>query len=72
MIRDLRAKRLEFRSPKRVGSAGRDGVEEHVKWSLAPILRARRKDEEYVTTMEKRQTKLVTDPAIGTHRRRNR
>ena len=46
--------------PRRIRSAGDCGIEQHVN-RYCSDLRARRKDEDYVTTVEKRLTKLVKE-----------
>jgi len=60
ILRELEREAVGISVPTRVRLAGQCGVEKHVKAYCAD-LRARRKDEDYVTTVEKRLTKLVTE-----------
>ena len=60
MVRELEREAVGICTPRRVRLAGQCGIEQHVK-AYCSDLRARRKDEDYVTTVEKRLTKLVTE-----------
>src|SRR5438477_790857 len=60
ILRELDREAVGICTPRRVRLAGQCGIEQHVK-AYCSDLRARRKDEDYVTTVEKRLTKLVNE-----------
>lgn len=60
ILRELEREAVGISVPKRVRFAEQCGIEQHIK-AYCSDLRARRKDEEYVTTVEKRLTKLVNE-----------
>lgn len=60
ILRELEREAVGISAPRRVRLAGQWGIEQHVK-AYCSDLRARRKDEDYVTTVEKRLTKLVNE-----------
>ena len=60
ILRELEREAIGISVPGRVRLAGQSGIEQHVK-AYCSDLRARRKDEDYVTTVEKRLTKLVNE-----------
>lgn len=60
ILRELEREAVGISVPKRVRLAGQCGIEQHVK-AYCSDLKARRKDEDYVTTIEKRLTKLVNE-----------
>jgi integrase len=57
IVRELEREAVGICTPRRVRLAGQCGIEQHVK-AYCSDLRARRKDEDYVTTVEKRLIKL--------------
>lgn len=58
LVQDLEREAVGITPPKRVRIANECNMGQHVK-AYCSDLRARRKDDEYVTTVEKRLTKLV-------------
>jgi integrase len=60
ILRELEREAIGICVPRSVRLACQCGVEEHVK-AYCSDLRARRKDEDYVTTVEKRLTKLINE-----------
>ena len=62
LVQDLEREAAGIIPPKRVRVANECNMDQHVK-AYCLDLRARRKDDEYVTMVEKRLTKLVEDCA---------
>jgi integrase/recombinase XerD len=60
ILRELEREAVGISAPRRVRLAGQCGIEQHVR-AYCSDLRARRKDEDYVTTVEKRLPKLIND-----------
>ena len=60
ILRELEREAVGISVPRRVRLAGQCGIEQHVKVYCSD-LRARRKDDDYVTTVEKRLNKLVNE-----------
>jgi len=60
ILRELEREAVGICTPRRVRLAGQCGIEQHVK-AYCSDLRARRKDEDYIPTVEKRLTKLVNE-----------
>ena len=60
IVRELEREAVGICTPRRFRLAGQCGIEQHVK-AYCSDLRARRKAEEYVTTVQKRLTKLVNE-----------
>lgn len=60
IVRELEREGIGISAPRRVRLAVQCGIEQHVK-AYCSDLRARRKDEDYVTTVERRLTKLVNE-----------
>jgi integrase len=60
LVQDLEREAVGITPPKRACIANECNMGQHVK-AYCSDLRARRKDDEYVTTVEKRLTKLVED-----------